>query len=297
MAKRYLRYAEAVVSHSSDVRILTLVLTVVAHIEAESRANEVQIGFAELPKVGKELHMAILRGWLDDCDDNHDDSCRPPKDGSTPTKRPIRLPTRLISVGVEGDPTVKLQTMHPDDEGDWIALSYRWGPPPYTWTTRQNLSSHMSGMVVATLPCTFQHAIKVTRALRHKYLWIDSICIIQGDDGDFSDEYKRMEDVYSGAYCVLAASCATDQQSGFLLPRVNRQYVAVGSKDGGGGSIYVCEMIDNFRDDVLQGALNKRGWVLQEHALARRTIFFTEHQTYWECGYGVRCETMTRMTK
>jgi hypothetical protein len=43
--------------------------------------------------------------------------------------------------------------------------------------------------------------------------------------------------------------------------------------------------------------LNKRGWVLQERALARRTIYFTARQTYWECGCGVRCETLTRLHK
>jgi hypothetical protein len=48
---------------------------------------------------------------------------------------------------------------------------------------------------------------------------------------------------------------------------------------------------------VLGGELHSRGWVLQEHALARRTLFFTEHQTYFECGNGVRCETSTKLSK
>jgi len=43
--------------------------------------------------------------------------------------------------------------------------------------------------------------------------------------------------------------------------------------------------------------MNKRGWVLQERALACRTIYFTAQQTYWECGGGVRCETLTKMSK
>jgi hypothetical protein len=58
---------------------------------------------------------------------------------------------------------------------------------------------------------------------------------------------------------------------------------------------FLCDAIDNFDLDVDQGELNKRGWVLQERALSRRTIYFTEKQTYWECGGGVRCETLTKM--
>ena len=34
--------------------------------------------------------------------------------------------------------------------------------------------------------------------------------------------------------------------------------------------------------------------MLQERALARRTIYFAERQTYWECGGGVRSEALTK---
>jgi hypothetical protein len=293
-----LPYLRAIVSQCSDVRIIHLVLTDAASTGPESQTRGVQIGLAELPEPGNGLHIALMQGWLYDCDNKHfDPICNPSKDFIVTDAPSRRWPTRLIDVGVAGETTVKLRAMRTDDTGDWIALSYRWGLLPHFSTTRRNLKSHIAGMELASLPRTFRHAIKVTRALGHRYLWIDSICIIQGEDGDFSDEFKRMEDVYSGAYCVLAASCATGQRSGFLLPRAQRIAVALNPKTEKGGTIYVCSMIDKFRDHVLQGALNKRGWVLQEHALARRTIFFTEHQTYWECGHGVRCETMTKMTK
>lgn len=62
-------------------------------------------------------------------------------------------------------------------------------------------------------------------------------------------------------------------------------------------SYFVCETIDDFSRDVDQSELNQRGRVLQERALSRRTIYFTERQSYWECGGGVRCEMMTRMKK
>ncbi|KAK3350274.1 heterokaryon incompatibility protein-domain-containing protein, partial [Lasiosphaeria hispida] len=143
------------------------------------------------------------------------------------------------------------------------------------------------------LPATFRDAVKVSRALGCRYLWIDSLCIIQGDGGDFNQEAKHMEQVYSGAYCVLAVSRAASHYAGFLHPRKERDFVALGEDNE--PPFYICENIDDFNAHVLEGDLNSRGWVLQEHALARRTIFFTEHQAYWECGEGVRCETMMRM--
>lgn len=251
-----------------------------------------------LPDPGSALHFSIVRGWIEDCELKHTyPACRPLAEPSRLGSQRKAIPTRLIDVGNNRENFVKLREMGPEDFGEWIALSYRWGNLAPFCTTPDNLGSHIEGMTLAQLPQTFRDAIKVTRALGQRFLWIDSICIIQGEHGDFSTESERMEDVYSGAYCVLAASCATDQTSGFLLPRQKRDYISLKSNGRNDCNFYLCSRIEDFRGDVQQGALNKRGWVLQEHALARRTVFFTERQTYWECGHGVRCETMAKMMK
>ena len=104
-----------------------------------------------------------------------------------------------------------------------------------------------------------------------------------------------MEQVYSSAYVTIAASCARGTEDGFLKSRPHRQCVQLTKGDG--AQYYACDAIDDFRTDVDEGELNQRGWVLQERALSRRTIYFTEKQTYWECGGGVRCETLTVMRK
>jgi hypothetical protein len=259
--------------------------------EPKSQAiPDVQIGLPVLPEPGQDAHVEILRGWLDACDHNHD--CRPRQTTTS------RVPTRLIDVGTNGSKTVHLREMEYSQSIDWVALSYRWGPAPHFSTTTENREAHIVGMSLAELPQTFQDAVRMTRNLNKRYLWIDSICIIQGEGGDFRKEAKRMEDVYSGAYCVLAASCATGQTSGFLSRRGKaRNYVTLKADRDADGFTYVCERIESFQEHVLEGDLCRRGWVLQEHALARRTIFFTEHQTYWECGKGIRCETLANLRK
>ncbi|OBT63537.1 hypothetical protein VE03_07019 [Pseudogymnoascus sp. 23342-1-I1] len=267
------------------------------NVEARA-ANNIQLGFAELPEAGNSIHLGVIRQWLRDCDTKHGHStCQPPKQKGTTRRKPaLRLPTRLIDVGVIGGDKVHLWETGPRDTGEWIALSHKWGDVPHFSTNTKNLKDHIAGIKYETLPGTFKDAVTVTRDLGRRYLWIDSMCIIQGKGGDFNQEANRMEDVYSGAYCVLAASRATGHFSGFLQPHKERDYVVLSNEaESNKSSYYVCRAIDNFKEHVLEGALNRRGWVLQEHALARRTIFFTEHQTYWECGNGVRCETMTKM--
>ncbi|CAN8097963.1 unnamed protein product [Discula destructiva] len=178
----------------------------------------------------------------------------------------------------------------------YIALSHPWGKGPYFCTTVDNAAKHLDSIGFDQLPATFQHAVVTTRELGLEYLWIDSICIIQGKNGDFYQEAKRMEEVFSSAFCVLAASSAHGQHDGFLNPRdQDHRCLTFGGPRARLPALYVRPFMDNFQEDVLEAPLSKRGWVLQERALARRTIFFTDRQTYWECGRGVRCETLTRM--
>lgn len=259
-------------------------------LDIDTAKQGLQIGFPRLPTAGTVAHFEILRHWLAECNQNHT-NCR-----SFDSVK-ASLPTRLIDVGNDDTSIVKLYETKTHDNLKYLALSHPWGPHIETHfcTFRSTLEQHKKGIRLDQLPATFRDAVRVTRGVGHRYLWIDSICIIQGPDGDFNDEAKRMEDVFSQAYCVLAASSARGQHDGFLKPREQRRYITL--PQGSLPPIYVCEFIDDFQGHVLGSHLNKRGWVLQERVLAKRTIFFTEKQTYWECGGGVRCETMTKMHK
>ncbi|KAH8787914.1 heterokaryon incompatibility protein-domain-containing protein [Diaporthe sp. PMI_573] len=257
---------------------------------SEPTDNWPQIGLPRLPPVGSEAHFTILRDWLEECDEQHED-CQPVKGAS------FRLPTRLIDVGATGGTEVRLYETKDGDTFEYLALSHPWGPDrsSHFCTYPENLGHYLQRIPLEDLPQTFQDAVEVTRSLKHQYLWIDSICIIQGPRGDFNEQAKHMEGIFRHAYCVLAASCAMDQQDGFLKPRDERRCLKLHQNLPGRLPIYACEFIDNFQQHALDSHLNKRGWVLQERALARRTIFFTEKQTYWECGAGVRCETSMTM--
>lgn len=185
-----------------------------------------------------------------------------------------------------------------ESEGGYIVLSHCWGTPTDEekrrfCTTRENYRNRLEGFGCGDLPMTFQDAVQVTRKLDKEYLWIDSLCIIQGDEEDWKTEAGCMEKVFASAYCTIAASSATSCKDGFLERNTNSQYIQV--QDISGRRLYVCDDIDDFSNDVDAGPLNQRAWVLQERVLSRRTIHFSATQTYWECGEGVRCENFTRL--
>lgn len=247
-----------------------------------------QLGLPELFSPASSEQFILLSEWIKTCDSKHT-ICQP-----TISRQADNMPTRLICV----ENTLRLvesMTIKPDE---YAALSHCWGRLSESerfCTSLHNIEQLKGGIDYLQLPKNFQDAITITMGLGVKYLWIDSICIIQDDHVDWEKEAARMEQVFSLAYFVIGASSAKSSLDGFLSARPGRECVQIETQDA--GLLYVCPTIDNFRHDVELGELNKRGWVLQERVLARRSIFFTSTQVYWECGVGVHCETLGRLRK
>jgi hypothetical protein len=154
----------------------------------------------------------------------------------------------------------------------YVALSHCWGQLPkaqqkeWCTTTSNEKERRTQGFPIADLALTFRDAITVTRELGQRYLWIDSLCIIQDNPRDWETESKKMEAVFQHAYYTIAATSAEDSTKGFLDRPEEKypQYVMVPQSSS--GKVYICTSIDDdFHGDVIKGVLNRRAWVLQEH--------------------------------
>jgi Heterokaryon incompatibility protein (HET) len=258
------------------------------------RLSDIQIGVPQLDDLDLRL---VWREWLRYCDRNHDHL------GCFDQYDLTKLPTRVIDVGTDHK-SKRLWLYSPRglEEERYIALSHCWGQLTEDekrrfCTTSENIKQRYDqGFDSSILPLTFQDAVEVTRRLGVRYLWIDSLCIIQyGDDlSDWKHQSFQMQHVFRNAYCTIAATSADDPTKGFLNRREKTEgYVTVSTLNH--GQVLICPAVDDFEVDVEQGVLNQRAWVLQERALSRRTIHFTAHQTYWECGGGIRCESFNAM--
>ncbi|EMT71218.1 hypothetical protein FOC4_g10009716 [Fusarium odoratissimum] len=202
------------------------------------------------------------------------------------------MPTRLIYVGESSE--------HLEDIKDsgflrYLALSHCWGGSTSLSTLTSNIDKFRSEIPHEQLPLNFQEAIKVTRALKISYLWIDSLCIIQDDPEDWRREAARMGQVFSNAYCTIAAAAAAASNEGFLTPKLNSALSAT-LKTPEGGLLHISEFMENCNRDLESAPLNTRGWVMQERALSRRTLHFTKTQVYWECGNGLHCERLFKLS-
>lgn len=270
--------------------------------------SPIRMGLPTLPEAGSLDHFQILRHWLQDCDNHHGQ-----KKSSCASQATFVLPIRLLDVGLENaSPTVRLlkkdelrkimkasglKVLH------YAAFSHPWGKAEDDNThfvaDQDNLEEFSTtGIFLHNLPSTFKDAIRVARGLGVQYLWIDSLCILQGPKGDFNEESKLMDAVFHSAYCVIAAASATGTSSEVISrPTPIAPVIISAEKNGMKHSLFIRAPLEDFQKDVLDGPLSKRGWVLQERALARRTIFFTKKQVYMECADGIRCESLVKMNK
>ncbi|KAH7111152.1 heterokaryon incompatibility, partial [Dactylonectria estremocensis] len=80
----------------------------------------------------------------------------------------------------------------------YVALSYCWGSDlsGVVTTLSSNVEPHLQGIAVNSLPQIIQDAVRVYRELGLRYLWVDSLCIIQDDRKDWAQEVDRMRKVY-----------------------------------------------------------------------------------------------------
>lgn len=110
--------------------------------------------------------------------------------------------------------------------GRYVALSHSWGISPRLTATRETLEDLEEGIAISFLPRTFQDAIKITKRLRIRYLWIDCLCIVQDDQQDWEREAASMGEYYLNSYLTISASDCRDSSSGFLSTRNAGSYVS-----------------------------------------------------------------------
>jgi len=129
------------------------------------------------------------------------------------------LPTRLLDVGNPRASFVKVQVTTPATTGEYLAPSHCWGDPSDVATvlTNETFNEYITtGLAFELLPKTFQDAVLFTRSLGKRYLWIDSLCIIQNNADDWDREAATMCSVYQGALLTIAAASSSSGRGGLL---------------------------------------------------------------------------------
>jgi hypothetical protein len=128
-----------------------------------------------------------------------------------------------------------------------------------------------------------------------RYLWIDSLCIIQDDPEDWALESKRMSQYYGGASLTIAADAASSGNSVCLPRRPNNAWIEIVAERD---PIYVRKLPTHFNMKMIRFDLCTpralplfgRAWAYQERLLSRRILHIGPEELVWECCTELLCE-------
>ena len=179
--------------------------------------------------------------------------------------------------------------------GFYATLSHCWEGLKPLQLTNDSLKQHLEGIALVDMPWTFRDAVLVTRKLRVRYLWIDSLCILQGDRADWQIEASLMHAVCSNSYCSFSATWAKNGTQGLFrqLKTTALSLEPISVSWAAPTSIkevkHVRQCIafelesQRWQDNVTLSPVNRRAWVLQERLLSPRVLHFCQGQIFWEC--------------
>ena len=232
---------------------------------------------------------ALLSEWLHRCDTSHNCTQSAKNIGHD-----LKFsPTRLIDVSIDQDADLVrlIDCKSLDSIPRYLTLSHSWGSSEVMMTlqlTRQNSSSLKKHISLVQLPKTFADTVLVARYLQIRYIWIDSLCIIQDDKQDWKAEAAKMWQVYANAYVNVAATSSSNSSQGLFRtrnPLTTKPCVAV-IREGHWlipTGRYHCYNAAEWVNQIRKAPLSKRAWVHQEWLLSPRIIHFATDQIFWEC--------------
>lgn len=237
-----------------------------------------------------------IRSWFHNCS-NHHSNCRGFSDLVAPQKQ---RPSRVLDVH---DSKVRLECSVQDiPDFEYVTLSHMWGPDPTACLRlkQASLEEFKARIPEDQLPGKYLDAIRVARALGFRYIWIDSLCIIQDSSEDWEREAVKMASVYGRTSCNISYVCPPSSDRGQYLrdPRVDLPCkLQLSPPQTSKGVPDHAELVVQYSPGFIreywsptshkeEWPILSRAWVFQERLLCPRNIYYGHSRLIWEC-----CET------
>ncbi|KAK4442316.1 heterokaryon incompatibility protein 6, OR allele [Podospora aff. communis PSN243] len=157
------------------------------------------------------------------------------------------------------------------------------------------MGRNLGGIDWVLLPNTFRDAIDFTRRLELRFLWIDSICIIQDSDQDWQQQSALMGDIYGGAYITLCATASPNSDEGLYVPLFEHQQPYNIEVQGPEDLLYSVNVETALKDSHMPPwrqsyydsfknmsgfPVIDRAWAFQERVLSPRLLHFCSKAYY-----------------
>ncbi|KAK1835138.1 heterokaryon incompatibility protein-domain-containing protein [Podospora conica] len=225
-----------------------------------------------------QLDISLARNWIRQCSHWHGADCHPRRQSWKTTDDNVPF-IRLLDL----TDNCLIETSSP---GSFVCLSYVWGRAPVFKTLQGNVEEMKKpGSLTSrhnSFPRSIRDAINLTRTLGEQFLWVDSICIVQDDDGDKGRQISLMDQVYGAASWTLVLAGGDSAGSGIggleNGSRCVKQNTADYSQD-----LTLVQLLPSCSQAIEGTVWNSRGWTYQERLLSNRCLFFVNDTAYFQC--------------
>lgn len=234
-----------------------------------------------LPGLDLECEMAFeqARKWTSECRKHHEE-CRGYRS---------KLPKRVLDLGESHDLSQIKLYLTKSENIPYATLSYSWGQAKRLLTRKENLKHRCQGIPINEFPRTLRDAVYIAKMLGFRYLWIDSLCIIQGDKNDWVEQGAAMTEIYSLSTLNISASSSRNSNEGILKP-LQDHGVQIGMSNQSDRNqrtpAFVGPPIEIL--DLEEKLVSTRGWVFQERLVSPATLHYTDEGMLWECVRGIK---------
>lgn len=189
---------------------------------APRTADTAEARFFGRPRLLEDEKLALISSWIDTCAKTHGKGGCGAKEIPYDTEAEFR---RLVKGSYFGVIDVEEMRLKPlpiirKKPAQYVALSYVWGhghSAPYT-STRLNVMIHIQKFGLKSawskLPQTIQDAMLLVWWLGKRYLWVDSLCIVQDSLSSWELNAKSMHLVYGHAHFTICAADGDDATTG-----------------------------------------------------------------------------------
>ncbi|KAL8658661.1 MAG: hypothetical protein Q9202_007489 [Teloschistes flavicans] len=220
-----------------------------------------------------QIDFEQLRTWYQNC---LGDQC-----GSNP----IPAPAKSICEGFRLIDVERHCVVPYERQCNYIALSYVWGGIETVRCTKKNRQDlEVDGALLRKeyrLPRTIKDAILFVKELGEKYIWVDSLCIVQDDKHDQAIQIAAMNEIYTSASLTIAAVSGGNADSGLAgmgdRTRNFQQHIEKVQ------NIYLTNSPKTFAKAVDESVWNSRAWTLQERIMSPRVLFVAQDRCFFAC--------------
>jgi len=166
-----------------------------------------------------------------------------------------------------------------------VALSYVWGLTENHKTEISNIRTHQQQGSLETfldkIPKVIRDAMELVRRLGLRYLWVDSLCIVQDSKRSWNLNARMMNVIYGNAHLTICAADGSDAWFGLKALDSSGHSTAQHIQECAPG---VRLMVSQLAETGINSSVwNTRAWTFQERLLSKRCLIFTEGRVFFQC--------------